>query len=336
MTRQATEDEQKRYEAEILKHQQEAIQENNKQYYRKLNTDTPNIIQDLDKPIYDAVNKLIHTKTPLVIIEGKAGNGKSTAIDLTIAKEGAGNKTNIYTTRLSQPYLYRIAHNNQTEGEIIILRDINPFRKDLLDMLKALTETKEPRKIHKNTYSKQNADLPPEFEFKGKILIEVNAIPQGDTDLKNDIEALMSRAHYVPFHLSLPEIKAKMRAIATTDWQKEVTEELLKIKGIQYNLRTQWHAFRTYELAKKKGTNYRQTMEEDLKRLSHPPEYFRVYALIGENYVTKQELIKMLVTSEKYGIKTAKRRIQDLMDAGILYEIGKQVGLKTIKELEKE
>lgn len=320
-----------RYEQQITEHVFEQIQENNSKYFKELNDNVDEVIDTLDKPITDAVSKLVRTKLPLVIIEGRTGNGKSNGVDRQIKRENAGDRSNIYTTSLSKAYLYRLAHDNK-DGKIIILRDVNMFRKDILDMLKAMTDTNEPRMIYKNTYSKENKDLPDQFQFKGSIILEVNVVPT-ESEMKPDIDALLSRAVFVPFHLSLSEIKAKMKAIAKGDPEKMlVTDELFNMKGIDMNLRTQYHAFKTYEWAKtKESVDWKETLKEELKRLAQPKDYWRIYAMIGQSWTTKASLIRSMVTSEGFGIRTAKRRIQDLISAGILHEQQKQVGLKPLE-----
>lgn len=299
--------------------------------FKKLNAEPNKVIDLIDKPILNAVSKIVDIGIPLVVIEGKQGNGKSRAVDRQIKRDGAENRTRFYTTTITRAYLYRVGYENREKGCIVVLRDINPFKKDIIDMLKAMTDTNEPRIVHKNTYSKENSDLPDSYQFEGSMILEVNVIPLGG-EMKLDIDALMSRAVYIPFHLSQQEIKAKMKAIAKEGWQKEVTEDLINTPNVDLNLRTQAHAFKTYQWARKKGVDWRGVMEEELRRMSKPREYWKIYALIGESCVKKTELIRMLVTSERYGIRTARRRIDELIKSGILSEdeTGRWVSLKKV------
>lgn len=327
---QATVQEQKRYEAEIQQHIIDEIQENNKEYFRRINTEPEKTLDRIDAPIHNAVSKLIMTNSPLLIIEGKHGTGKSFAIDQQIAREGKGDSTNIYTTRITQAYLYRLGFVNKEKGKLLILRDVNPFRKDVLDTIKALTDTNEPRIIYKNSYSKPNADLPSQYQFEGSVIIEVNATPT-ETDIKSDMDAILSRSIHVPFFLSQQEIKAKMLVIAKEDWQKKVTEFISKIPDVDVNLRTQYHAFKTYQWCTSKNIQWEEVMEEEMRKISVPKVYWKIYSIIGENWVSTASLVKSLVCIDNVSVRQAYRTVEELEKGEILHRNEKFVGLKPLK-----
>lgn len=321
----------KRYESEIQEHIMEQMRENNKQYFESLLAEEDKIIDKIDAPIHNAISKMVETKIPFIVIEGRQGTGKSRAVDKALAKEGITDKAKTYTTRVSQPILYRIGYDNREDENFIILRDINIFRKDVIDMMKALTDTNEPRTIHKNCYSKENSDLPEKYEFKGKIILEVNIIPTEPADLKKDIDALMSRATYIPFHLSQQEIKLKMDAIAKEDWQKEVTGLIKSMPEADLNLRTQWHAFKTYEWAQKKHLDWKPLVEREIRRISLPKDHWKIYSYIGDNWVPRSQLIKALVVYDNKSVRTAYRRVEEWVKGEILHEHKSYVGLPKLE-----
>lgn len=327
----ATKEDEERYNTEMEKHILEQVHQHNIEHFKSLNVEPDKVLDKIDKPIHDAISKVINMRIPLVVIDGRHGNGKSYAVDTQIKRENAQERARIYTTTVTKAFLYRIGFENRNKGSIIVLRDINPFKKELLDTLKAMTDTRDPRMIYKNAYSKENDDLENSYQFEGSVIIEVNSIPV-EAELKQDIEALLSRAIYVPFTLSHDEIRAKMDVIAGEEpWKKEVTGLLRNMQEVDINLRTQYHAFKTYEWARLKSKDWKETVEGELRRISRPKIFWKIHALIGERWVKKTELVKALVTYEGYGVRTAQRNIKDLVDGEIMYEQGHCVGLIPLK-----
>ena len=268
-------------------------------------------VEEFFKPIKRAITKLVSGYTNFVIIKGRAGIGKSYQIERYLKELNAPYKE---VTYISEAYLYRILYENK-EG-IIWFKDFNNLLRSLkgIDELKAATETNEHRLITNYNYSDYQTDIPKEFIFKGKIIIDCNSIIP---NFKEDMEALISRAgnNYIDFNLSYDEIRSLMLKLCKETWQQEVTQFLFncyEFVGLnELNLRTQFHSFKTYEYCLSAKLDWKTELKEELKNNRSKIRSI-IYSVAGNSAIKVMDLKKYLIRSGFCGtLRTASRRIEE-------------------------
>jgi hypothetical protein len=192
-------------------------------------------------PVDRVIDKLCKGFSHLVFIKGRGGIGKSRRIRHILTK----NQEQFFevTGDVTEAYLYRLFYENN--GKTLWFKDVTRILRGLnsINLIKSACETEKQRLLTKCSYSRQQDDLPDMFIFKGKLIFDYNEI--GPLQLKEDFEALVSRGDFIELAFSNEDIACIMRAIAQSDWQKEVTEYLMKSFDGLLNLRHQWKAFQT-------------------------------------------------------------------------------------------
>lgn len=272
-------------------------------------------------PVNRALDKLVQGYSHLAFVKGRGGIGKSYTIRNVLSKhsieyvELCGDVT--------EAYLYRLFFENN--GKVIWFKDVVRLLQGLrsINLLKSATEVDSPRLLTKNSYSKQQDDLPDKFIFKGKIVFDYNSL-QGLT-LKDDFEALTTRGDYVEFTLSTDDIAGIMREIAREDWQKAVTEFLIehhqKSEFELLNLRTQFKAFQTFKFSE---ANKLVWKDEIMRELVQNKSRVRsmIYNLIGMRAVRAAELKKLLLRHELCGsLRTADRKIREWLEMDEIHAV---------------
>jgi len=189
-----------------------------------------------------------------------------------------------------------------------------------LNLLKSATETEDKRILTKNSYSKQQDDLPNKFICRCKFVFDYNNL--FGLGLRDDFEALISRGDFIELPISNDDIKRIMMTIAKETWQKEVTAYIIKnfesTGLIRLNLRTQWKAFKTYEYAKRNELDWKPELNQELKNNSKIRSL--LYSLIGSRVVTTKELKKLLLSHEVVNtLRTADRKVNEWMFLDELY-----------------
>jgi len=128
-----------------------------------------------------------------------------------------------------------------------------------------------------------------------------------------------------------------MRTIATTEWQKEVTEFLIKNYSLgsfnNFNLRLQSLCFSIYEYAEEKGLNWKKEIAEEIKnQMSEVQRLFYSYA--GEKWVKRSDFVKYLVKTKGFSKRTAERRVNEWIELEEIFTDGREkfqmIGLKPI------
>jgi len=264
-----------------------------------------------------AVEKVAKGYSNIAFIKGRGGIGKSFSIQQLLDK----NKVEYVqiTGDITEAYLYRILYN--CSEKIIWFSDVARLLKTLrsIELLKNATEMHGKRMVRKSNYSNQSADLPDSFEFKGRFIFDFNSLE--GLRFKEDFEALITRGDFVELSYSLNDISAKMKQIAKSKEEKLVTEFLISNKeqvNIYFNLRTQQKAFNTYRYCKKTKQNWKEVLMQEIKNNKSETGNL-LYSLIGNEWITKRELIKkLLATRQLSSLRTAERRINEWVELGEL------------------
>lgn len=299
--------------AELVKQYNERQLESNKE------------VEEFFKPIKRAVSKLVNGYTNFVIIKGRSGLGKSFQIERYLKELNAPYKEINY---VSEAYLYRILYENK-EG-ILYFRDFNNLLRSLkgIDELKSVTETNEHRLITNYNYSDYSDDIPKEFIFKGKIIIDCNSIMP---NFKEDMEALISRAgnNFIDFNLSYDEIRNLMLKLCKTEWQQEVTQYLFNcyefVNFNELNLRTQYHSFKTYEYCLSANLKWKVELKEELRNNRSKIRNI-VYSIAGNKMIKSTELKKYLIRAGFCStLRTADRRIKEWIELEEIYKLSTDV-----------
>ena len=286
-------------------------------------------------PVYRAARKMVAGFCKLICLKGRGGIGKTFNMRNALIEA----KADFIEIRgdVTPAYLYRILFDNSER--IIYFNDVNRLLRhpESINMLKAATETEDPRILSKLSYSKDQEDLPKQFIFKGGIIFDYNYI---EPSVKEDFEALLSRADYVELCFCIDDMKHIMRLVAKEEWQQKVTEHLVdnyEFEGLLLNLRNQAKAFNTYKYAIEKGLEWQKEVDEEQKATMSRTRNL-LYSLIGNRAVRTTELVKWLIKSGVVSTtKTAQRRIEDWLICDELYKLSEDirnfyVGINPIKQ----
>lgn len=278
---------------------------------------------DFYSGIHEIVEKMYMDLTHLAFIKGVAGIGKTYQIKLALAKHGLKF---IVAKKVSEPYLYRLLYENNELGMVIWIQDAARFfrQQEMIEFLKGVAETDPADRIATNyTYSKDNANLPKKFLWKGKLLFDYNNM----VNLKflDDYNALISRGEFLELVFSREEMASIMQDVAKTKEEKQVTEFLIAnhkfINNNFFNLRTQQKAFTDYEYAMRKNLDWKKFLLKKFEA-NRTPIQSLLYQKMGDEPTTKVELIKWLVHSGNSGsARTATRKIEEWLMMEEIYNV---------------
>lgn len=249
-------------------------------------------------PVYRVISKIAAGKCRLAMIEGSTGIGKTYNILNALAEYKMDYVT---TGENTEAYLYRTLYENN--GKVIYMKEATKLmqKQSSLNLLKAATESEHERILTKCSYSKDQADLPDRFVFRGSIIFDYNAVPNIN-GLREDMEAFKGRGDHIRLAFCPEELKQILRAVAKTETEKQVTEYVIdqydKYGMVKLNLRTQKKAFETFEWAEQESKDWKQELEQELKVMTKTRAM--LYALIGKKAVRTTELKKLLIKNEYY------------------------------------
>jgi len=300
------------------------IEKEIEKYNKSLKFNDDKRINEYYKPLIRAVIKLIRGYTNIVFIKGKSGIGKTYQIERLLNKYKV-DYIEYGGSNVSEAYLYRILYENRFKGNIIYFKDVAMLLKELksIDLLKMATETKEKRLITKANYSKKQDDLPDRFLYEGSLIFDFNSLV--GLKFKEDFEALITRGEFIELTFSFDEIKEIMLLICKNKQEREITKYLIDkydYLNNEFNLRTQYRAFQTYQYSKKYGLEWEKEIDDEIKQNMTPVRRL-LYQFIGKNYVEEREVIKFLIRNGYFNtIRTAERRIEDWIYLGEVYTNG--------------
>lgn len=308
---------QERIETEKIKQAEAEVDAYNKSITFDANTS----LDVFYKQIIRGVNKMCQGFCNLMFIKGRGGIGKSYQIRKALITNNADFVE--VAGDVTEAYLYRLIFENN--GKIIWFKDVVKLLQALgsLNMLKSATETETDKILTKNNYSKDQNDLPDRFLCRCKFIFDYNNV--FGTQLAADFEALRSRGDYYELAFSDDDLKQLMKLVAKEDWEKEVTEYIIKTfesNGmVKLNLRTQRKAFWTYQYALKNNLQWTSELETEMKNISRVRAM--LYTLIGNRAIKTTELKKILVKNDIFGtIRTCDHRINDWLYLEEIYKIG--------------
>jgi len=144
-----------------------------------------------------------------LIVSGPPGVGKSFGVETILeeydamAKIGGKVKTEIVKGAMTPIGLYQTLFNNSNEGDILVFDDCDSvlFDEICLNMLKAVLDSGKKRTITWKAESNalRREGVPDRFDFKGGCIFitNVNFENVRSKKIKDHLEALMSRCHYI-------------------------------------------------------------------------------------------------------------------------------------------
>ena len=283
-------------------------------------------IEEYYKPIEEVIEQMKMGLCHLAFIRGRAGTGKSENIGRYLGKY-FNPEDIIQITDVSEAFLYELFYKNN--NKIFWLKDIDKLLTETrsLLVLKTACETKSERLITNYNYSHQK-NLPKAFIFTGKLIFDYNEI----TNITNreSFEALISRGEFVNLNFSFEEMCDIMKKICdTNDIKLQVTNWLIenyKFVGFnQFNLRTQYRAFKWYEYAKIKNYDWKEYIKNKLQHNKTQTQQ-TLYTFIGNKTIKTTELKKILIRAGVVNtLRTAERRIQEYIELGELYKVSDNI-----------
>ena len=144
-----------------------------------------------------------------LIVSGPPGVGKSFGVETILeeydamAKIGGQVKTEIVKGSMTPIGLYQTLFNNSNQGDILVFDDCDSvlFDEVCLNMLKAVLDSGKKRTISWKAESNalRREGVPDRFDFKGGCIFitNVNFENVRSKKIKDHLEALMSRCHYI-------------------------------------------------------------------------------------------------------------------------------------------
>lgn len=154
-----------------------------------------------------------------MVVTGPPGVGKSFGVETILEKNSlfdklAGNRLRfgIEKGAASAIGLYKLLYNYADKGNVLVLDDCDSVLYDetSLNLLKAALDSGKKRKISWNTDSAllRREGIPDSFEFKGSVIFITNLkFDNVRGKIKDHLDAIMSRCHYLDLTMDSPREK---------------------------------------------------------------------------------------------------------------------------------
>lgn len=159
-----------------------------------------------------------------MIVVGPPGVGKSFGVEAELQKNGlidqlAGRRARYEVVKgaMTSIGLYAKLYEYSEEGNVIVFDDCDSILLDdvSLNVLKAALDSSKKRTIHWNADSRllRSEGIPNKFDFKGAVIFITNIKFDNvrSAKLKDHLEALMSRCHYLD--LTIDTVRDKLLRI---------------------------------------------------------------------------------------------------------------------------
>jgi len=279
-------------------------------------------VQEYYKPLIRGVNLLNKGFFNGLVAISPTGLGKSYQIDEVLKNIKADFI--VFKGEISEPKFYEFLQKN-SEGKILVFRDMGRLlrRIQFIDILKNLIEPYPVRKIARMTYAKHKG-VSEEFDFKGKIIIELNEISKR---YQQDIDALRSRGLFIELNFSRDDIKNLMGLICKSDLDKQVTKHLISKSLLlgrnELNLRTQNKCFIIAKAAEKDKLAWKPQVDLFLNTQSSLARKL-LYRCAGMKKVKRMEFVKYLIREFDYTLSRAQSRINNWLFLGEIESDGKE------------
>lgn len=154
-----------------------------------------------------------------MVVTGPPGVGKSFGVEAVLEKNSlfdklAGNRIRfgIEKGAASAIGLYKLLYNYADKGNVLVLDDCDSVLYDetSLNLLKAALDSGKKRRISWNTDSAllRREGIPDSFEFKGSVIFITNLkFDNVRGKIKDHLDAIMSRCHYLDLTMDSPREK---------------------------------------------------------------------------------------------------------------------------------
>ena len=181
--------------------------------------------------ILDSMTKaVLNGDIRAMIVSGPPGVGKSFTVEGQIERANlfqnianAKPKHTVVKGSASAIGLYKVLYEYSDEGSVVVFDDCDSILFDdvSLNLLKGALDSGKSRKISWLSESRvlKNEDIPNSFQFKGSVIFITNLKFDAvkSTRLKDHLEALQSRCHYLDLTLDTMRDKVlRIRQIAKT------------------------------------------------------------------------------------------------------------------------
>lgn len=185
-----------------------------------------NNIQEYFYHLQSFVKLVAHSKdVHSLFVLGRAGIGKTYNIISTLEEEGI--KYEYRSGNVTPMALYKLLYEHNEK--VIVLDDTQGLVRNKASMgvlFPALWSPTPWRMVNWETTSKRLGDVPPIFEFKGKIIFCLNEVPKS-----TDLDTLVSRCFFYQLGFNYGVLVEIMSAIANEDRDGLSKEERVDILG---------------------------------------------------------------------------------------------------------
>ncbi len=271
-------------------------------------------IEDFYQTIYRGIELLKKKQFNSLYILGKAGVGKSFAVDEAIKKYKVDAR--VFSGKMSEVMFFEFIKENY--DKVIIFRDTSELLRNLssINTLKILTEQKPVRIISRRVKGNEMT-----IKFTGKIIIELNSLTNR---YKEDLGALLSRGLFISLNFSEEDIKNIMYLISQNKEERMVTYFLLKNKQLinyDLNLRLQDKCFRLFKASQKDKRLWKSDIMMYLNTQVSEPKKL-LYKCAGNKPITRNNFVRFLMREKGWSRVTSQRRIKDWLFIKDIYSNG--------------
>lgn len=211
-----------------------------------------------------------------MIVVGPPGVGKSYGVEAELQKNGllddlAGRRRRYEVVKgaMTPVGLYAKLYEFSEEGNVLVFDDCDSILLDdvALNLLKAALDSSKKRTIHWNADSRllRHEGIPNKFDFKGAVIFITNIKFDHvkSAKLKDHLEALMSRCHYLD--LTIDTLRDKLLRIK----QIAQTGALFPAYGMSSEQEAEILEFMSSNAAKFREISLRMAIKlADLRRMS--------------------------------------------------------------------
>lgn len=218
-------------------------------------------------------------KINILILISKSGLGKSELI-----RDVMGNDEYLYVNSHITPFsLYKQSYENKDKP--IIIDDINEIldNKEMLSIIKQLSETKAVKKMQWNSIKTEDNEIPQNFYTTSNILLIGNKIKK--------LSSILNRGVYLFFEPTKEEVINKIKSITGDNLNNDILKEVEQLDNP-----TLRHYFKALDIYSKENDKWKQYIRSDIS-----PKLLVCKKIIEE--FPKNQWIKIWL---KTGIKQGK------------------------------
>jgi len=191
--------------------------------------------------------RVIQGSVRSLIISGAAGVGKTFTVeqDLSLAYQRGHIRFHFVKGAMSAIGLYQTLYLNRQEDHVLVIDDCDSIFYDMeaLNVLKAALDTSDKRVLswNKSSAALRKADIPNQFEFKGRVIfvtnVDIEAAASKEGKMQVHYKALLGRSVYLSLGIHTREqvfARIMQVVVSTTMLQGHGLNEMQILRLMQW------------------------------------------------------------------------------------------------------